>query len=264
MHLRIPFGVYQNRVAKNKMATQSHAAAAGAFINMRWVAPVEDKDYTFGGTADRVKSLKNEIYFTSDVSADSIEALIKEMNTAIRASKDSKTGVLSRASSSSNRIILYIDSPGGTLKDCFKFIDCVEIMKRLHGVHLVTVCTGMVASAATLMAIVGDERYVTENATCMIHELFGGNIGTYTQLSSGMKRLSMYHKRILDLYERNNSTLTRDNIADLLQKETWFDAHEYVAMGFAHGVYLEQINDGVEDKGLEVTQARKRKHIRFD
>ena len=233
------------------------------FIDLKWSVPVSDKAYSFGISSDRIKSINNEIYFTADVDGYSIEQLIREFHIVIQNLNKTNTNGLN-VNKDKKKIILYIDSPGGTLKDCFKFVDFIDIIKRVHNVHLVTVCTGMVASAATIMAIVGDERYVTENVTCMIHELFGGTIGTYTQLSSGMKRLSIYHDKLINIYLSHNKNISRNKIIDLLKNETWFTSKEYIENGFADDIYIK--NEEVDDSYSDIEKyekPRKRRHIRY-
>lgn len=204
------------------------------FTHATWGAS-DVSAYTFGSVTERVRAVNNEIYFVSVVDGQSIEALIKQINDVRATLATQSSSTLSKAERKS--IVLYIDSPGGSLKDCFKFIDFVDIMKKTHDLRFVTVCTGMVASAATLMALVGDERYITENAICMIHELFGMSIGTYTHLSAGMKRLSMYHEKLVNLYCRHNSKLDRNTVNEMLRRETWFDANEYIEHGFVQAMY---------------------------
>jgi len=236
---------------------------------MQWVAPVPETAYVFGEAYERVKSFNNEIYFTSEVDVGSIDALIKELNTVIQRLNQNQSGVFICSSTQRKRIILYIDSPGGTLKDCFKFIDFIEAMKGVHNIMFVTVCTGLVASAATLMALTGEERYVTRNVTCMIHELFGGTMGTYTQLSAGMKHISIYHKKLISLYLEYNSKLDETAIVDLLKKETWFDAQEYIDSGFAQAIYMqrdeeEKPHDGSSKRKNKSKRKRIREHATED
>lgn len=195
------------------------------------------QNYTFGVQSDRVRSVGNEIFFTDAVSPASIEALIKEFHAVISRSQTASSGILGK-NDASVAITLYIDSPGGYLKDCFKFIDYVSILQASGRVSLTTVITGIAASAATLMAIVGDKRYIMRNALCMVHELFSGSMGTFTQLSSGMKMLQNQHEKLLAIYLQHNKRIERQSLETLLQKETWFTAAEYVENGFVDGLYM--------------------------
>ena len=232
--------------------------SSATFLEMKWGAVMHNDK----SAPTIVKSFNDEIYFTAIVDCTSIESLIKEFYTVVQAQDKQQCAMLSNGNAgAAKRITLYIDSPGGILKDCFKFIDFINIMKRVHKLHLVTVCTGLVASAGTLMAVIGDERYVSENATCMVHELFGGTIGTYTQLSSGMKRLSSWHSRLLGIYQRHNKKIAPHQLTTLLEKETWFDPQEWVEWGFAEGIYLaDEVQSEAETSGRSLKRAR---HVRF-
>lgn len=205
---------------------------ASAYPSLSWGL---SDSYDFGETIkDRVRMVGNEIYFTSEVDAESIDRLV----TLLVESIDSGSGNNSLVRREGPvKVVLYIDSPGGLVKDCFKFVDTVDMLKRAGRLHLTTVSLGMVASAGTLMACIGNERYVTPNTICMIHELFGGNVGTYTKLTSGMKCLAHLHETIISIYLKNNSKISRDKLTDYLAKETWFTAEEYVNEGFADGLY---------------------------
>ena len=183
-----------------------------------------------------VRSNNNEIYFTGGVSQSAIISLIKEFDTVLGNISKAQTTLL-QSTQPAVEIILYIDSGGGVIKDCFKFIDYINILKKNHGLHLTTVCNGLIASAATLMALTGDKRYITTHSTYMIHELFGHAVGTFTHLNSHMKHINIIHEHIMQLYLKYVPNLERDKLAKLLQDETWFTAEECAAMGFAEVIH---------------------------
>ena len=230
-------------------------------INLKWRANLDENVNTCFENCDNIRTVNNEIFFTAEIDANSIEQLIKAFNNVI---KNHATMFNSQSMRERELLItLFIDSPGGTVKDCFKFIDFINTMRRIHHVHLVTVCTGLVASAGTLIALMGNERYVTRLAICMIHELFGGNIGTYTHMTSGMRHLEMIHQRISAIYLQNNPKLTPEVLKTLLNNETWFSAEDWVDKGFADAIYLEE-ND---QKSLKPERPQKKRrfnqHVRF-
>ena len=111
------------------------------------------------------------------------------------------------------------------------------------------------------MAIIGDERYVTENVTCMIHEVFSHNVGTYTHMISGMKRLQTIHDKISKIYLNNNNKINNSDLNNLLNKETWFTAAEYVEYGFADGIYMSN-EDNNEKQPYK--RCKTNGHIRFN
>ena len=204
--------------------------------NLKWIGTNATSCANTG--TDYIYSINNEIYFNSDINELAINKLIKELNN-VKNSIIDKNKQLLHSSNESNKIqiILYIDSPGGFLKDCFKFMDFIRIFKKNFNVHLTTIAMGMIASAATIIALSGDTKYITENCTCMIHELYAGQSGKYTQLLSKMKHIGMYHTKIVKLYLDNNKKIGEEKLLDLLKTETWFTAEEYIEHGFADKLY---------------------------
>lgn len=205
--------------------------------SMEWCGlPSSSTQYTYGTPSERVKAIGNEIFFTSTISTDTINRLIDEL---VKLADKSVVGTLSsgRQQTSPTRVTLYIDSPGGSVKDVLKYVDFVHILRRRGRLHLTTVIVGLAASAATIMACIGDARYVTMHSTCMIHELFGGSIGTYTQLTSGMKYLKHMHDTIVSIYMSTTKKCSKEKITDMLLRETWFTPQEYMDKGFVDGFF---------------------------
>jgi len=147
--------------------------------NIRWICEGCMNNYESSTTVNKVHSSGNEIFFTCIVNCENIKSLIIEFHNILKNCLN-KDNILSSNADIIPKIILYIDSPGGLIKDCFKFIDFIKIMKKNYKFELTTICCGGTASAATLIAIIGDKRYVTQLCIIMIHELFGGAIGSYT------------------------------------------------------------------------------------
>jgi len=165
----------------------------------------------------------NEIMFTSDINPSSINFLLRIISSI------SNLEELQRPKS----IILYIDSPGGNLKDCFKFIDYILIWKKKYNIKLITVALGSIASAATLMHIIGDEKYITKNTECLIHELSFDTSGKYTECIGEFKYMTDINNNLINIYLDYNKKITRDKLELLLKNSTWFTSKEYIDAGFA-------------------------------
>jgi ATP-dependent Clp protease protease subunit len=189
-----------------------------------------------GGLTDtqkqEIRYHNNEVFFYSTVNNDSINTLINTINSVLEKHTEKQKGLLTEENNSC-KIILYIDSPGGIIKDCFKFIDYINILRKSNKIHLTTVCTGCVASAATLMALIGDIRYITELSTYMIHELSCASVGHYTHVASQMKYINKLHDNIVNLYIKYIPELSKDKISSLLLAETWLTAIECEELGIA-------------------------------
>lgn len=178
-----------------------------------------------------VKSMNNELYFNSNITSGSINMLIDEFTKVIDKHNTATTHIIHNDAPIT--VILYIDSPGGIIKDAFKFIDFVCALKRTYKINLTTVGLGVVASAATLILLIGDQRYMTPNSIFMIHELWTALWGTYTRIASQMKHIHALHERIVTFYLEKVPSLEHDQLEKLLVIETWFSANECADMGFA-------------------------------
>jgi len=168
----------------------------------------------------------NEIWFSCSVTNESINTLIKLMYEVLH---DEKLSAY-RESSKEIEIVLHIDSPGGSVNSLFKFVDFVKLLKKKN-IKLRTIINGRAASAATLMAIVGDVREITPHSHTMIHELSAVNHGYYTHMKSYSKHLDHCHAQIIDIYKKHIVDNKAD-IENLLLKETWLSAEEYLELGF--------------------------------
>ncbi len=64
-------------------------------------------------------------------------------------------------------VIVYIHSIGGDMYSALKMVDAIAA----SSVRVITVATGHAFSAATLLFSCGTQRYVTPNATIMVHDV---------------------------------------------------------------------------------------------
>lgn len=64
------------------------------------------------------------------------------------------------------KVVLYLNSHGGDLSVAEGFYDYV----RLSGLHLVTIATGDVESAATVLFLAGEKRYASRFSSFLVHD----------------------------------------------------------------------------------------------
>ena len=79
-------------------------------------------------------------------------------------------------------INLHIKSYGGSLMDTLYIVDLIENLNTPVNTYV----DGYSASAASLISVVGDNRYMTENSMILIHQLYTGNEGKYEELNDNM------------------------------------------------------------------------------
>lgn len=178
---------------------------------------------------DNLYRSQNEVWFSCDVNTSSINKLMKLMQEAIH--DEHLSAYRDRGEL---EIILHIDSYGGMVKSAFKFIDYVKLLNKKK-ITVSTIINGCACSAGTLMAIVGKKRQITQHSYAMIHELSSVMWGEYSKMKSYTHHLDTTHSQIVALYQEHTE-LSKEEIEELMAKETWFSAQEYLEKGFIHEI----------------------------
>lgn len=178
-----------------------------------------------------IYSINKEIHFTTGINNESIETLIKKITKIINKNIGEYEGGTEKLN-----ITLVIDSPGGGVTAILKFVDFIKMSKAKYPcLEFTSVLTGLCASAATIMCVACDHRYMTPNAHAMLHELSSGREGKYVHLMSYSNFLTSLHETLVNIYlEKCNKT--KEELEKLLMKETWFNAKEYMEAGFVEKI----------------------------
>ena len=125
-------------------------------------------------------------------------------------------------------LTLRLNSPGGSV------FDAVAIYNALKR-HAGPVCVwidGIAASAASYIAMAGDEVVMPENAFLMIHDPSGFAMGTAADMRAMAEALDKIKGSLVAGYVAKSGG-AEDDIAALMARETWLDAAEALALGFA-------------------------------
>jgi len=129
-------------------------------------------------------------------------------------------------------IVLYINSPGGSVSDGFAIIDAMKGIKS----PVVTIITGEACSMAGLISIAGDKRYMTSNSYWMGHDLAGGIGGDYTtKVLDRAKYLGKYQKQLED-FIKIHTKLTDKDIIKGRHGELWLNAEECYNKGIVDNI----------------------------
>ena len=184
----------------------------------------EEEFYKFADIL--IYTIGNEVHYSTCVTKMSIEILIRQISDIIeKFYKDHDV-------SDELTITYIIDSGGGSVHSCLKFIDFLGLSKQKYsGLKFVSVISGFAASAASVMACVADERYMTKYSCAMIHELSSGTSGRYTQMDAYAKNLTNLHNMLVDIY-LEHCNLTRKHLEKKMKSDQWYRSDEYLADGF--------------------------------
>lgn len=125
-------------------------------------------------------------------------------------------------------VLIYINSPGGS---AFEGLACFNTLLRYPG-RKVVVIEGMAASAATFIAMAGDEIQMNEASFMMIHNSSGLTLGTSDDHADTMAFLEKVDAMQATIYAARTG-LPEDDIRAMMAAETWMTGREAVEQGFA-------------------------------
>jgi ATP-dependent protease ClpP protease subunit len=125
-------------------------------------------------------------------------------------------------------LALRLNSPGGSVFDAVAIYNAI---KRHTGTVTVWI-DGIAASAASYIAMAGDEIVMPENAFLMIHDPAGVVMGTAIDMRAMAEALDKIKGSLLQGYAAKSGRL-QEEIAPLMAAETWLDAKDALDLGFA-------------------------------
>nr|WP_049940963.1 ClpP-like prohead protease/major capsid protein fusion protein [[Enterobacter] lignolyticus] len=128
-------------------------------------------------------------------------------------------------------INLHINSPGG---DVFDGIAIFNALKH-HGAAITVHIDGLAASMASVIAMVGNPVIMPENTMMMIHKPWGFAGGDANDMRDYADLLDKVESVLIPAYADKTGKSTED-IAAMLEDETWMDGAECLALGFADQV----------------------------
>ena len=185
------------------------------------VSPME-QDAADGTEFNQVDSSGNRIYFFSAVS----RPKILKMNKMIFNLNYNLLPKSHFYDCSKPVIKLHINSYGGSVFAGLSAVD--HIINSELPVH--SIVDGCAASAATLMSIVADKRYIQKNACMLVHQLSGVMWGKYAAMKDDMENSKMLMKKIKSIY-REHTKIPEDKMDDILKHDLWWDAEKCLEYG---------------------------------
>lgn len=127
-----------------------------------------------------------------------------------------------------NDIIINLNSPGG---DAFDGISIFNRLKRHKGKVTIHV-DGWACSAASVVAMAADELIMELGSMLMIHEASTIIWGSKTAMRKEADVLEELENGIIDIY-MTKANITREEVRQKVDAETWFSAKSAVELGFA-------------------------------
>lgn len=128
-------------------------------------------------------------------------------------------------------VMVKINSPGG---DMFEGIAIYNLL-RAHPAKVTVEVLGWAASAASIIAMAGDEIRMGLGSFMMVHNAWGVVIGNRHDMRDSAELFDGFDGAIVDIYEARTG-MKRADIEKLMDAETFMGPSEAVKSGFADAV----------------------------
>lgn len=185
----------------------------------------EDEDNSFVNTGSLIYSNENHVYFNSAINDSTIITLQKIVQKTVNdILTKSKSATSSEFIVEYPPIVLHIHSPGGSLFAAFKFIDFMQFIRnKYQQIKFHSVIEGRAASAATLISVTADKRFITKYGYMLIHQLSAGTYGKYNEIKDDVHNFDILMTRIKEIYKLHTK-VPDDEIDEILRHDKYWDA----------------------------------------
>ena len=161
-----------------------------------------------------IHTIKNNIYFTGPLTDESVFAIT--------------TNLISLQYRDFSEINLHIQSGGGSLLPSLGLVDLI----RTSDIPINTFIDGYVASAATLISIVGAKRFISKHGTMLVHELkMSNDYSKYREIKDYSANADTLMQIIKDIY-MEYSNINETTLNHLLEHDLWLNSRQCYDYGF--------------------------------
>ena len=177
-------------------------------MNLNYKRKLADEDdgkeqiitFSAAGLGNNNTPVGNKIYLYDDITRDSILSVSKQIDEVTR---QLKLLQLFYNLKDSPVIELHISSDGGEVSPALSLVDKI----KTNELPIHTYIEGMVASAATLISVVGKKRFITPNSNILIHSVSGGIAGKIDAIEDNYIRSMKYKSFQTSMIEQVKKTL---------------------------------------------------------
>jgi ATP-dependent protease ClpP protease subunit len=129
-------------------------------------------------------------------------------------------------------IRLHVNSPGGDVFAAVTMANALRDQRLTKGRTIDVLIDGLAASAASIIIMAGNTIRIGDNALVMVHNPSSIGLGNAAEMRKIADELDKVRNTIVATYQWQ-SKLDAAAIVALLDAETWMDADEAIANGFA-------------------------------
>lgn len=130
-------------------------------------------------------------------------------------------------------ILVRVNSLGGDVYDAVAIANALRDQSRSKGRTVHTIVEGIAASAASIVIMAGETIQIADNGLIMVHEPWTIEMGNAAVMRKTADMLDRVRDTSIVVTYQWHSTLTAEAIVALMAAETWMNADEAIANGFA-------------------------------
>ena len=132
-------------------------------------------------------------------------------------------------------VTVRINSPGGDVMAGAEIYSALREHSMNGRGHVKVIITALAASAASVIAMAGDEILMSPTAYMMIHNPWTMAAGDAKEMRKAAKTLDVITEGLINAYQIRTGK-SRDELKRMLEAETWMSAATCVEEGFADSV----------------------------
>lgn len=148
-----------------------------------------------------------------------------------------------------SNINVHINSYGGEVAEGLAIYNAL----RAHPANVTTYCEGFACSIASVIFMAGDKRVMDEASLLMIHNASGGVWGTADEMRKSADDMDTVTNQSKKIYLAA-SDLSEDDLKSMMNAETFLEAQDALAHGFATEVRPIDGNGMTQDARKTVAQ----------
>lgn len=189
---------------------------------------------------------ENNVYIFGDFDESISSNVVPELTKLITTESEKKNG----------RINFFINSNGGNVRELHALLALIN-MAKANNILITTTVLGNAYSCASMLAIVGEKRFIYEGAFHLMHL---GTVVTGVETVEQNKRNALKTEKhfnfIVSLYDRHTKMPKADIIEAVKDNDYYIDAQDCIKLGFADFVITELYD---EDLYKEKTSKKSKK-----
>ena len=191
-----------------------------------------------------IENKNGKVKLNEQVTQDSIKRMIDEIGRLFGAKAVAEGAdfgeIMNSAENAVDVLELEINSPGGSVFDGYTIYQEIKSL-RDRGVIVNATITGMAASMASVICMACDKVSMVKHGRMMIHDASSMTQGNAEQLRKTADLLDGISENIAEIYA-DKTGMDKEEIREMMKRETWMNAKESIANGFVDEIIGEQFD----------------------